>query len=89
MHDFSQCLASLKIGLEQYFRALLGITSDEDTGTGNGIGSRLLGGAEFEYGATATFTSRPYGVADEDWKVYRSVVLAKEDYDQKLKAMRT
>lgn len=85
MHDFSKCLASLKIGLEHYFRAQLGIRSDP----GNGIGSRLLYGAEFEHGATATFTSRPYGIGDEDWKVYRAVVLAKEDYDEKLKAMRT
>ncbi|KAG9000216.1 hypothetical protein FRB94_005612 [Tulasnella sp. JGI-2019a] len=101
LQDFSMAMAAIQMGLENYMTAQRldstdsGELDEEDTPVDDleekeGMDVKQESLEEFwknhENGATEAFPSRPLGTSDGDWKVYRSIVLLRKEFDDKWRA---
>ncbi|KIO24164.1 hypothetical protein M407DRAFT_213307 [Tulasnella calospora MUT 4182] len=100
LEEFSLALATLQTGLEHYLKAVAAdpnldseSSDEEEDGAEEGeSGSETEAEAEaeaqqFEPGATSIFPMKPQNISDGDWKVYRAVVLTKQEFDEKFRPM--
>ncbi|KAG8943063.1 hypothetical protein FRC00_011381, partial [Tulasnella sp. 408] len=91
LEDFQLALATLQTGLEHYLKAVMGDSglesesSDEEEGEEGESKSERESESEAEDEPGAP--GKPKGVSDGDWKVYRAVVLTKQEFDEKFRAM--
>jgi len=99
LQDFSLAMGSVQMGLENYMKAQsVGNTKDEldeqdaegamdDLEEKDGMDVKQESLEELwktsERGATEAFPSRPPGTSDGEWKVYRSIVMLRKEFDDK------
>ncbi|KAG9026325.1 hypothetical protein FRB95_008992 [Tulasnella sp. JGI-2019a] len=101
LQDFSMSMAAIQMGLENYMTAQRLDSTDggelgeedapmDDLEEKEGMDVKQESLEEFwknhENGATEAFPSRPPGTSNGDWKVYRSIVLLRKEFDDKWRA---
>ncbi|KAG8924160.1 hypothetical protein FRC01_011870 [Tulasnella sp. 417] len=102
LEEFALALATLQTGLEHYFKAVAADPSlDSESSDSEEDGEEEEEGRseaeveaeaeaeaqQFEPGATSIFPVKPKNITEGDWKVYRAVVLTRQEFDVKFKAM--
>lgn len=86
LQDFSLALATLRTGLEHYFKSIAGAAEDDEPDLEDGTDSDSEDENE-EIPVSSTLPSKPKGVDSGDWNVYRTVVATKQEFDEKWKKM--
>ncbi|KAG8926835.1 hypothetical protein FRC01_008315 [Tulasnella sp. 417] len=92
LQEFSLALATLQTGLEHYMKAAAA-DPNFDTESSEEQDDQLeeerdeIEEDTLDPGATLTFPVKAAGVTDGDWKVYRTIVLTRREFNEKFKAM--
>lgn len=89
LQDFSLALSTLRTGLEHYFKSIEGAAEDDESDLDL---EQIEEDSEDEdqndgTPVSAAFPTKPKGVDDGDWNIYRAIVATKEEFGEKYKKM--